>query len=120
MSYKNSKSQSKTREEIINKRMRNQWAKFDTMRPIILLGSMLVIMFSSLGQDLEVIVKNVKDGNGVLMVGLFASEKTFTKQPIKALKPMAQAGVMKVSFQDVPIRRNLYLIQGSEYLENQF
>jgi uncharacterized protein (DUF2141 family) len=58
-------------------------------------------VFPVTGQDLEVTVKNIKNNKGVLVIGLFSSEKTFTKLPLKAEKPKAEAGTMKVIFQNV-------------------
>ena len=54
------------------------------------------------GQNIEVIVKNVKNDKGTLMVGLFNSEKTFTIQSWKGEKPRAAAGTVKVIFQNIP------------------
>lgn len=53
-------------------------------------------------QDLEVEIKNVKNSKGVLMVGLFNSEKTFTKEIWKGNTPKAAEGNMKVVFKNIP------------------
>ena len=54
------------------------------------------------GQDLEVVVKGVKSDQGVLMVGLFNSEKTFTKQAWRGEKPKAVKGTVLVTFKNIP------------------
>ena len=54
------------------------------------------------GTSVEVIINKVRNDKGVLMVGLFNSDKTFMVEPLKGEKPRAQAGTMRVVFQDVP------------------
>jgi uncharacterized protein (DUF2141 family) len=56
---------------------------------------------TAVGQDLEVTVKNIKNSKGVLVIGLFGSEKTFTKQPLKAEMPKAETGTLKVLFKNI-------------------
>jgi uncharacterized protein (DUF2141 family) len=58
---------------------------------------------TAVGQDLEVTVKNIKNSKGVLVIGLFGSEKTFTKQPVKAEMPKAEAGTLKVLFKNIQL-----------------
>lgn len=53
------------------------------------------------GQDLVVTVKNIKNDKGVLVVGLFDSERSFTKHPMKALTPKAETGTIQVVFHNV-------------------
>jgi uncharacterized protein (DUF2141 family) len=84
-----------------------QYIKFDVMSHLfsfkaLLFGFFLNIPTLLLSQDLEVIVKNIKNGKGTLMIGLFNSEKTFKKEVWKGERPKAQAGELKVIFKDVP------------------
>jgi uncharacterized protein (DUF2141 family) len=71
------------------------------MKRVIHTLFLCVAAFSAAGQDIEVTVKNIKNDQGVLVVGLFVSEKTFTKHPLKAEKPKAEAGTLKVIFRNV-------------------
>jgi uncharacterized protein (DUF2141 family) len=52
-------------------------------------------------QDLVVIVKNVNDQPGNLMVGLFDSEKTFLKKALRGEKVPAQPGTVRAVFKNV-------------------
>jgi uncharacterized protein (DUF2141 family) len=52
-------------------------------------------------QDLEVIIKNVDDRPGALMVGLFDSEKTFLKKAMRGEKLIAHAGSVRAVFKNV-------------------
>ena len=72
------------------------------MKLLILFGLLLSMATPCVGQDVEVIVKNVKNEKGVLMVGLFNSEKTFTRQPWKGEMPPAREGTITVVFKQVP------------------
>lgn len=71
------------------------------MNRVMLLIFLLAGAQAVAGQDLEVTVKNIKNDKGVLIVGLFGSEKTFTKQPLKAEKPKAEPGTLRVIFRDI-------------------
>ncbi len=84
-----------------------QYVKFDVMThlfsfKVLLFGFFLNIPTLLMCQDLEVTVKNIKNGKGTLIIGLFNSEKTFTKEVWKGEKLKAQPGVLKVIFKDVP------------------
>ena len=72
------------------------------MKLWIFIGLFLVISLQVIGQNLEVIVKNVKNEKGVLMVGLFTSQKTFTKKAWRGQKPQAINGTVNVTFNDIP------------------
>ena len=65
-------------------------------------GVFLVMSHCTIGQNLEVIVKNVKNSKGVLMVGVFNSQKTFTRKAWGGQKPPAMTGTVKVTFNDIP------------------
>lgn len=53
-------------------------------------------------KPLEVIIENVNNDQGLMMVALFNSEETFTSKPWKGEKPGAHKGAMHVFFNDVP------------------
>jgi len=53
-------------------------------------------------QQLEVVVKNVKDATGQVRVGLFKDDKTFLKDAWMGKVVKAQAGEVKVIFENVP------------------
>jgi uncharacterized protein (DUF2141 family) len=72
------------------------------MKAFTLFGLFLNMSILCPGQDVEVIVKNVKNEKGVLMVGLFNSEKTFTMQPLKGEMPAAKVGTITVVFKKIP------------------
>jgi uncharacterized protein (DUF2141 family) len=72
------------------------------MKQFVVPWILMLMPFPSIGQDLEITVKNVGNDKGVLMVGLFNSEKTFTTHPWKADKSKAKAGVVRIIFHDVP------------------
>jgi uncharacterized protein (DUF2141 family) len=55
----------------------------------------------STAQDLEVVIKNVDDQPGALMVGLFDSEKTFLKKAARGEKILAQPGSVRAFFKDI-------------------
>ncbi len=81
--------------------------KFDIMKkssvfPLTLFGLFLNINTDVSAQDLEVIIKNVKTDQGVLMVGLFNSEKTFPKKAWKGERLVAKVGEGKVVFRNIP------------------
>ena len=67
-----------------------------------LLAGLVMNIFLAEGQVLEVVVKNIKNDQGVLMVGIFNNEKTFTRKVWKGEKPKAQTGTMTIVFQDIP------------------
>jgi uncharacterized protein (DUF2141 family) len=69
---------------------------------LILLFGLLLNIGNGVAQELEVIVKNIKSDKGVLMIGLFNSEKTFTKEIWKGERPDAKIGEVKVVFKNVP------------------
>lgn len=72
------------------------------MKRSILLTFLLVPWHLVSSQDIEVTIKNVKNDKGVLVIGLFNSEKTFTKHPVKSERPKAQPGTMVIRFRNVP------------------
>jgi uncharacterized protein (DUF2141 family) len=53
-------------------------------------------------QDVEVIIKNVGPARGTLFVGLFDSEKTFLKKPVRGERVAAHEGSVRAVFKDVP------------------
>jgi len=57
---------------------------------------------SGQGSSLEVVVNNIKSDKGVVMVGIFNSDKEFLEKAWRGEKPKAQPGTMKVTFKDVP------------------
>jgi len=69
---------------------------------VVLFGLFLNITLTSLGQNIEVTVRGIKNDNGNLMIGLFNSEKTFTKKVFRAESPKAIKGKLKVIFKNVP------------------
>lgn len=71
------------------------------MRRVIQLIFLTAASYAAVGQDIEVTVKNIKNDKGVLVVGLFGSAKSFTKQPLKAEMPMAETGTLKVLFKNI-------------------
>jgi uncharacterized protein (DUF2141 family) len=72
------------------------------MKGLLFFGLLLKVAILPVSQDLEVVIKNVKNEKGVLMVGLFTSEKTFTKDAWKGEVSRANAGTVTVIFKDVP------------------
>ena len=52
--------------------------------------------------QLEVVVYEVKDDVGTVMVGLFNSSETFTKEVWKGEKSKAKPGTIRVVFNDIP------------------
>ena len=75
------------------------------MKTLIMIFGMSLTGIALQGQDsrpLEVIVENVKDNEGLLMVALFNTEETFTSKPWRGDKPGASKGTMHVYFNDVP------------------
>ncbi len=54
------------------------------------------------GQELEITITNIKTSEGSLMVGLFSTEATFMKNPLRGEKPKAKSGTVVVTFRDIP------------------
>jgi uncharacterized protein (DUF2141 family) len=61
----------------------------------------LNIAAASAAQDLIVVIKNVNDRPGTLMVGLFDSGKTFLKKAMRGEKIKAKSGTVRAVFKDV-------------------
>jgi uncharacterized protein (DUF2141 family) len=75
------------------------------MKKINLLLMSMVLMSSLLAQtngQLEVIVHDIKNDAGIVMVGLFNSSETFTKKAWKGEKSKAKPGTIRVIFHDIP------------------
>jgi uncharacterized protein (DUF2141 family) len=53
-------------------------------------------------QDVEVIIKNVGPAPGILFVGLFDSEKTFLKKPVRGERVAAHEGSVRAVFKNIP------------------
>lgn len=53
-------------------------------------------------KKLEVVIKNIRDDKGVLIVGIFNSESTFIKKAWRGQKPKPQQGTVHVIFEDIP------------------
>lgn len=58
--------------------------------------------WTSVGQDLEVVITNIRDNEGILMVGLFNTEATFMKVPWKGEKLKSKIGTTTVVIHDLP------------------
>jgi len=75
------------------------------MKKIILLLMSMGLAASLRAQtngQLEVVVYEVKDDVGTVMVGLFNSSETFTKEVWKGEKSKAKPGTIRVVFNDIP------------------
>ncbi len=87
--------------ECLQKGIQCLQVKFDAVKWVINLLLILGACQAVFGQDLVVTVKNIRNNKGVLVIGLFDSERNFTKHPLKAESPKAMAGTMKIVFHDV-------------------
>lgn len=68
----------------------------------------LVIAFGTLAQlgwsqNMEVVIKNVNDAEGNIMVGLFSNEADFLKKRFASQKIKASKGEVHVVFENIPV-----------------
>lgn len=56
---------------------------------------------TAFGQQLTIVVKNVKEAKGTVRVGLFDTKDSFLKKPLLKEVVKAQAGEMKIVFENV-------------------
>lgn len=63
---------------------------------------LLVLVVSSAAAQLEIVVKNVKNDNGNVRVGIFNDKQTFLKNPVYGKVVKASKGEVKVIFDQVP------------------
>jgi uncharacterized protein (DUF2141 family) len=91
---------------------------------IFLLMILLQVASLSNGQDLEVLITNVNDEPGTLLVGLFDSKKTFLKKPVRGEKVIARAGTVKALFKNVPAGEYaisvFHDVNGNDKLDSNF
>jgi|SRR6185295_10033585 len=69
---------------------------------IVVMSLTGIALQGQIPQPFEIVVENVKDNEGILMVALFNSEETFTSKPWRGDRPAAEKGTMHVYFSDVP------------------
>ncbi len=73
------------------------------MKTTVLALSMVLLTGASLAQGkLSVVVKNVKDTQGQVRVGLFKDDKTFLKEAWKGEVVKAATGEVRVVFENIP------------------
>ena len=72
------------------------------MKKFIVLITLSVATHFSWSQTMEVVIKNVNEAEGNIMVGLFSNEADFLKKRFASQKTKASKGEVHVVFENIP------------------
>jgi len=72
------------------------------MKKLLTLISLTLTIQLGWSQTMEVVIKNVNDAEGSIMVGLFSNEADFLKKRFASQKIKANKGEVRVTFENIP------------------
>ncbi|HEV8515302.1 MAG TPA: DUF2141 domain-containing protein [Cyclobacteriaceae bacterium] len=73
------------------------------MRKFIVVITLVLTAQSGWSQAMEVIIKNVNDAEGNVLVGLYSNETDFLKKRFASQKIKASKGEVRVVFENIPV-----------------